>query len=122
LLAAIPSAESSSDFDPRLVRFIAVCILSAICLLHYFSSQLGLFLNKLLALYKALLLFSIFIAGMIASGKEGSGAHDWTTKYPPGHGNRGISSLAALVLVLYSYTGWENANYVSTLIVSTRSG
>jgi amino acid transporter len=113
LLAAIPTADSSKDFDARLVRLIAVAILTIICLMHYFSSKLGLFLNKILALFKALLLFSIFIAGMVAAKKQGSGTSDWTEKHGPGGKTNGVDSIAAFVLILYSYTGWENANYVS---------
>ncbi|KIW06544.1 uncharacterized protein PV09_02974 [Verruconis gallopava] len=113
LLASIPTANSSQDFDPRLIRFIAFSILTTICLLHYFSSKLGLFLNKVLALFKACLLLSIFIAGMVATRKPNSGTIDWSVKHGPKGKTNGADSIAAFVLILYSYTGWENANYVA---------
>jgi len=109
LLIALPQAGKTSDLDARLVRFIAIVILTVICLLHYFSGKLGRFMNKLLALFKGCLLFSVFVAGVKAAHKEGSGLKDFTQKHDSGSG---INSLAALVLILYSYQGWENANYV----------
>ena len=69
------------------------------------------FLNRVLALFKGLLLFSVFVAGVIASRKEGSGLSDF--RHILGK-HASVDSIAALVLILYAYQGWENANYVST--------
>jgi amino acid transporter len=109
LLAAEPSSRISSDLDSRLVRFIAIVSLAAACLLHYFSGRFGLFMNKLLAVFKILLLFTVFVAGVKASRTPDSGLKDFTQS----HGPKGRwDGLAALVSILYSYAGYENANYV----------
>jgi amino acid transporter len=116
LASALPDKTSTTDFDERLVRFIAIIILTTVCLLHYFSSKLGLFLNKAIALYKVLLLISVFIAGVIASRREGSGISDWYDKHGPNGNTKRADSLAASVLILYAYQGWENANYVCPIL------
>ncbi|OCL12989.1 amino acid transporter [Glonium stellatum] len=110
VLLAAQDGTNSMELDGRLVHFFAVTVVLAVCLLHYFSHRFGMFLNRVLALFKGLLLFSIFVAGVIASRKEGSGLSDF--RHVPGkHAN--VDSIAALVLILYSYQGWENANYVA---------
>ena len=109
LLASDSRYEKTSQLDDRLIRFIAIVVLSAVCLLHYFSNKFGLFLNKLFALFKTVLLFTVFVAGVKAARKEGSGFDDFTQS----HGMRNpADGLAAMVLIFYSYQGWENANYV----------
>jgi amino acid transporter len=94
-----------------MVNYIAISILIVVCLIHYFSSRMGLFLNKLLALYKVILLLVMAFAGIAARNKPGSGksASDWTSSRTVG---TGFNSVSALIYVIYSYTGWENANYV----------
>lgn len=100
-----------SDLDTRLVRFIAVAVLSVVCLLHYFSNRFGLFMNKLFAIFKTVLLLTVFIAGMKASTKDESGLADFGKT----HGKRSAGDgLSAMVLIFYAYQGWENANYVRT--------
>jgi len=64
------------------------------------------FLNKLFALYKIFLLIAFIVAGGIASLREGNGKDDWGSQ----PGNRDY--LGGLIYVMYSYRGWENANYV----------
>lgn len=110
VLAAATGVEKTSQFDKRLVNLIAVAILSVICLLHYFSSKMGLFLNRFLACYKVGLLSTVFIAGAAARHQHGSGLSDWhDTKSP----RSGFDTLSALIYIFYSYQGWENANYVA---------
>src|SRR5271155_3892822 len=58
IAASSPQIHQTVEFDRRLVAFIAVAVLTIICLLHYFSSGAGLFLNKILAYYKTALLFA----------------------------------------------------------------
>jgi amino acid transporter len=109
LLAANPTADRTTELDGRLISFVAVSILTVICLLHHFSQHMGLFLNRAFALYKIALLFVVFVAGVAARNKKPSGKSGFDTVYAGG--NKG-DSLAALVYILYSYQGWENANYV----------
>jgi amino acid transporter len=109
ILASDSNITRTTDLDSRLVRFIAIVVLSAVCILHYSSNRFGLFLNKLFALFKTILLLTVFIAGMKAIGKEGSGLADFYDNHGVRHPTDGLS---AMVLILYSYQGWENANYV----------
>lgn len=109
ILASDSSIARTTDLDSRLVRFIAIVVLSTVCLLHYSSNRFGLFLNKLFAIFKTILLFTVFVAGVKAAGKEGSGLADFYDNHGVRHPTDG---LAAMVLILYSYQGWENANYV----------
>lgn len=109
MLASNERYSKTTELDDRLIRFIAIVVLSAVCLLHYFSNRFGLFLNKLFAIFKTVLLFTVFVAGVKAASKDGSGLEHFTESH-------GISNpadgLAAMVLIFYSYQGWENANYV----------
>lgn len=110
LLAANPDTNSTTELDSRLINLVAVGILSIICLLHYFSRRLGLFLNTAFALFKVFLLAAVFIAGAMARHKNDSGMTDFKTKH---EGANGKDSLAAFIYIIYSYQGWENANYVA---------
>lgn len=112
LLAVDPDVAKSAQLDTRLVRFIAIAVLTVVCFLHYFSSRFGLFLNKLLALFKIILLFTVFVAAIIAREYEDSGRQDFN-EY---HGDQNaMNGIAAMVLIMYTYQGWENANYVSAV-------
>lgn len=83
----------------------------------YFSTKTGLFLNRIFAYYKVGLLASIFIAGTAARHHPGSGADDWN-RSRTGYSNS--RTLSALIYILYSYQGWENANYVGGEIKAER--
>jgi amino acid transporter len=112
MLAASPSTSMSTELDSRLIRFIAIVVLAFVCLLHYFSGRFGLFMNKLLAIFKVLLLTTVIIAGVNSSNKPGSGLKD----FKESHGKKNSADgLAAMVLILYAYSGYENANYVGQL-------
>lgn len=71
-------------------------------------------MNSAFASFKICLLLSVFIAGAIARNKNGSGLPDLNTKH---EGANGADSLAAFIYILYSYQGWENANYVNFLLL-----
>jgi hypothetical protein len=67
-------------------------------------------MNRLLAAFKVVLLFTVFVAGVKTAKKEGVGHEEFNAV----HGDRNsLDGLAAMVLILYAYQGWENANYVS---------
>lgn len=107
LLAAMPNVTDTTELDKRLISFVAICILTIACFVHYFSRNSGLLLNLLFAGYKTVLVIVFIIAGGVASSRIGAKT-DW--------GNHGATSqniIGALVYVIYSYQGWENANYVS---------
>ncbi|KAL6707409.1 hypothetical protein ACN47E_004188 [Coniothyrium glycines] len=107
LLAARPDITESSQLDPRLIRFVAVTVITLVCGIHWFSSRSGLFLNKLVAWYKTILLIVVFACGMKYADVHGS---EWTDSVDRGGVKDGM---AGMVLIFYSYQGWENANYVA---------
>jgi amino acid transporter len=109
LAASSVEVIRSTDFDKRLVNLLAIAILTIICFINYFSKDVGLFLNKLLAFYKVGLLFAIFVAGVLVRNKPGSGFRDWGDDLG---GGSAIDTLSAFIYILYSFQGWENANYV----------
>jgi amino acid transporter len=105
MIAALPTETKLEALDSKVVKLVAINIVSVVCLLHYFSHNLGRFLNKLLAIYKFCLLMAVIIAGFCASRVK-NGEFDRNVA------QNTKNQLGGLVLVLYSFTGWENANYV----------
>lgn len=99
LIAAMPGLDDSKELDPRLVRYLAISVVTLVCLIHWFSGRAGLFLNKLVAWYKTILLIVVFVAGMVYSGKHGSQWHD-----PVDRGSA-TDGMAGMVLIFYSYQG-----------------
>jgi amino acid transporter len=101
----------SPDKDPNgdLMRFIGIFALIIICLIQLFSSRAGRVLNRFLALVKITFLIVLFGFGCAYISKYGGQTH-FTEKI------QGITSFnyaQALLVVLYSYDGWENATFVS---------
>lgn len=103
LVAASPGLEDSTELDPRLVRYIAISVITFVCLIHWHSSRAGLFLNKLVAWYKIILLVVVFISGMVKSGGNKSKLSD------SGNGGSPTDGMAGMVLIFYSYQGGLNA-------------
>jgi hypothetical protein len=87
---------------------VAITIVTIVCFILYCSSNFGLYINKAFALYKVLLLSMLIIAGTVIAVREKSpGRRDWDDERP------GSPNIAlAMVIVLFAYQGWENANYV----------
>jgi amino acid transporter len=108
MIAASPTETRLEALDSKVVRLVAINIVSVVCLLHYFSHNLGRFLNKLLAIYKFCLLLAVMIAGFCATRANNDGFDRDVPQNPK-------NQLGGIVLVLYSFTGWENANYVCRL-------
>jgi amino acid transporter len=100
--------QNGAALDESVVRFIAVTIVSMACLLSYFSSRVGRSLNQLFAMVKILLLVSVIGLGVYTLE---------TSQSPQKRATEDRKSYqnvpAALLLVLYSFQGWENATYVS---------
>jgi amino acid transporter len=113
LLTAQPDITDTTQLDKRLISFVAICVLTVVSFIHYFSRNLGLLLNRFFAIYKIVLLFIFVICGCIAIDRPGNGLSDWGNQ-PIQHTN----VLAAMIHIIYSYQGWENANYVREIILS----
>ncbi|ORY06761.1 amino acid permease-domain-containing protein [Clohesyomyces aquaticus] len=110
MVSAHTEVLQTKDLDSRLVRFIAISVLTVVCLLHYFSGRAGMFLNKVLFWYKTLLLIVIFAAGIHYTKTNGS---QWDNYNDLKERGTSLDSLAAMVSIFYAYQGWENANYVT---------
>jgi amino acid transporter len=80
--------------------------LTFFCLLHYFSGRVGRALNQILAFIKTVMLFIVFIAGIVRAG--GHFKADWSLEPSAGPS----SSATAFLLILFSFSGWENATFV----------
>lgn len=100
------------------MRFIGVTILSVICLAQFFSPSWGRKLNKFLAVVKICFLIGVIIVALTAlsnniediEGNDVPRAQDWLTW----HGSPSKVQFAkALLAVLFSFEGWENATFVS---------
>ncbi|KAI9709365.1 MAG: hypothetical protein M1820_003485 [Bogoriella megaspora] len=120
VLVAYQHTEPAVDpkFDPALVRTLAISIVTLICFLHYTWNRLGLFLNKAFALYKIMLCLVVFVAGVRAWNNDSlrMAGEKFGESYP---GN--TNALSALIVIFYSYEGWENATYVAGEIAALRA-
>ena len=95
--------------NPQALRFIAVVALSFFCLLHYFSGRVGRDLNQVLAFIKIIMLLIFFITGCVRA------AHHFTPDWKRNPNQDVSSSATAYLYILFSFSGWENATYASTL-------
>ena len=104
-----------SDIPDGLVRFTAVVVQSVVCLLLYFARRLCFVFNSTFALYKIILLLFIFIVGMVNCRGPDSGLHNFDEKHS---GYKGADALNAMLAIIYSYEGWDGANYVMSAFPS----
>ena len=98
-----------SEISDGLVRYTAVVVQTVVCLLLYFARRLCFVFNSAFAVYKIILLVFIFIVGMINSRGPNSGLTDFNEKHP---GYTSEDALNAMLAVIYSFEGWDGANYV----------
>ncbi|KAL2822905.1 amino acid permease-domain-containing protein [Aspergillus granulosus] len=104
--------------DVWFTKFFACVIVVGICAVHYRFVNIGIAANNILAAYKVLFLGILVIAGFIETCRQGAhgqlpGLGDYTMTY----GSPSPTNIALAILqVLYSYQGWENANYVTSEI------
>jgi hypothetical protein len=93
-------------------------------MIHSFAPKLGIWLGNALGAFKLVLLSLVVFTGFAAlnGNMVGEKPHNFSTFHGPGDvaapstgGNSAAAAAYALALlqVLYSYAGWENANYVS---------
>ncbi|KAK0621216.1 amino acid permease-domain-containing protein [Bombardia bombarda] len=119
---------ATDNQDPQsgswLNRGIAVAAISFVCLIHAFTPRLGIWLSNGLGAFKLVLLSLVVCTGFAAlSGKMVHvSPKNFSSFSGPGNANDGTETSAgttagyalALSQVLYSFSGWENANYVLT--------
>ncbi|KAL3436106.1 amino acid permease-domain-containing protein [Aspergillus tetrazonus] len=104
--------------DVWFTKFFACVIVVGICAVHYRLVNIGIWANDCLAVYKVLFLLVLVLAGFLETCRQGAdggllGLGDYATT----HGSPSPTNVALAILqVLYSYQGWENANYVTSEI------
>ncbi|KAK3322578.1 amino acid permease-domain-containing protein [Apodospora peruviana] len=107
-------------------RGIAIAALTVVCLIHAFLPRLGIWLSNGLGAFKLILLTLVVCTGWAAldgrmvrespknfssfNGPDIVGDND--DSMDPTRSTAGYA--LALLQVMYSYSGWENANYVLT--------
>ncbi|KAI8716964.1 hypothetical protein NCS52_00991200 [Fusarium sp. LHS14.1] len=119
--------EISKGINKDLIRFIGIVALSIICLLQYFSPGFGRGMNKTLAVIKLAFMVALFSVGIAATRRKivVDGSEDWRAKdWRVWHGDNGkrsgLTFAKALLLVLFSFQGWENATFVAGEIPANR--
>ncbi|ODV89810.1 hypothetical protein CANCADRAFT_27600 [Tortispora caseinolytica NRRL Y-17796] len=110
LLFALGSQEPS-DWNSRL---IALAVLTLVCLLHAFKPAWGTRLGDILGVVKIGVLVLIIAGGIAALRmKDLPGLQNFEHFFAnDGFGGSLYDYSVALLNIIYSYKGWENANYV----------
>ncbi|AEO56501.1 hypothetical protein MYCTH_2090611 [Thermothelomyces thermophilus ATCC 42464] len=105
--------------DGWVPRLIAVACITLVVLLHALLPRWGLRLTNALGIFKVLVLLLIVFSGFaaLAGYRLVPDPHNfddfWAIEKGDGYGGGGAYAYAtALLQVVYSYKGWENANYV----------
>jgi amino acid transporter len=97
--------------EPRIsggICFAALVTLGFFCLIHLFSVRLGRRINKIFIALKLLFLTILFVAGLNKIRKEGAKSYD----NPVPHADTATRYAKAILLIFYSFDGWENACFV----------
>lgn len=105
--------------DGWVPRLIAVLCVTLVVLLHATAPRWGLRLTNALGFFKVVVLLLIVVSGFAALAgyrlvPDPRNFDDfWRVEKGDGYGRGGAYAYAtALLQVVYSYKGWENANYV----------
>ncbi|KAH8878577.1 amino acid transporter [Thozetella sp. PMI_491] len=128
----IKAATGEPQAGSWLNRGIAVAAVTVVCLIHALLPRFGIWISNGLGVFKLVLLLLVVFTGFAAlagrtvvpvpsnfSSFDGAGSANGsgnTTLSPdmPGPANTAAGYSLALLQVLYTYSGWENANYVLT--------
>ncbi|KAK4039914.1 amino acid permease-domain-containing protein [Parachaetomium inaequale] len=117
------TGDEAHDGD-WLNRGIAIAAITVVCLIHAFAPRWGIWLSNGFGAFKLVLLSLLVCTGFAAlAGRTAaprpdnfSSFHGPGSSRPLGAQPKGAAGgyAIALLQVLYSYSGWENANYVLT--------
>ncbi|KAF5233636.1 hypothetical protein FAUST_8072 [Fusarium austroamericanum] len=101
------------NFNSHIMRFIGVLCLFFICLLQFFSPRSGRLVNLLTASGKVLMLIGIIAVGSIAVSRVETPTN-WNENHEVEKSSSykaGVSLAKALLTVIFSFEGWENATF-----------
>ncbi|KAK2026409.1 hypothetical protein LX32DRAFT_21698 [Colletotrichum zoysiae] len=120
----IHDKDTTEHFSPNerhLLRFIGIVALTTLCMVQYLSPKSGRHLNTLWAVVKI-----GFVVGLILTGAVKDGDRDTITEraaeWKGSDGNdfrHAFVWAKALLAVLFSFEGWENATFVSLALLLT---
>ena len=104
-LIAVDQKNLNDDYvNGDALRLIAICMISLICLMLYFSTAKSQLMNKITAALKLLLLCSIVIAEGVYIRKHGT-ASDFSGPLKPLEGKSNWTR--TFLTILFSFHGWE---------------
>ena len=110
-----PKAIRAEDLQRDLVAYLAISVLTLVCFIHFFfSPRISLFLNRCFAWFKIAFLIAIIVAGIHAGFRPNSG-RDENWGWHGGDRPPLLDVFSAIIFIIYSYTGWQTAFYVSSL-------
>lgn len=119
ILYAAAGGDGASSQDGWPARAIGIAVITFAVSLHAFLPRWGLRLVNALGIFKvAILLFIVFSGFAALAGRRlVPDPHNFDNAFAieegDGYGNGGAYGYAtALLRIVYSYKGWENANYV----------
>ena len=125
----LKAATGSSQDGTWLNRGIAVGTLTSVCLIHAFAPRPGIWISNVLGCFKLVLLLLVVCTGFAAlAGRSASPTpNNFSSFHGPGTAGGAYAGQAgqaagyaiALLQVGYAYSGWENANYVRHLRLSS---
>lgn len=119
-----PTSNPSSEIEETTTKEPNSHSVAVVCLIHAFTPKLGIWLSNGLGCFKLVLLLLVVFTGFAAlAGKTVvPSPNNFSSFHGPGTATVGgpETSMAgeaagyalALLQVGYSYSGWENANYV----------
>ncbi|RCI11125.1 hypothetical protein L249_7286 [Ophiocordyceps polyrhachis-furcata BCC 54312] len=108
-------ASSGSTSDGWQARSIAIAVVTFAVCLHSIFPKGGVRLINLLGVCKVVVLIFIICAGFaaLAGHRRVPDPHNFDHAFTPTHGGGGAYEYSkALLMVIYSYSGWEGATYV----------
>ena len=108
-LVAVRPEETTPQMD--VLRLIAVVALSILCLIHYWSSKAGRRLNRWIAVLKLMFLVIVLIAGAVRTHFWKFEGNGFVECAPVDHS--AVDAAKAMLLVIFSFEGWENATFVA---------
>ncbi|KAH7361874.1 high-affinity methionine permease [Plectosphaerella cucumerina] len=112
-------ASGRDTADDWAARGIAIACATFATFIHAFAPKTGIRLFNVLGIFKVVVLLFIVFSGFaaLAGHRKDPNPHNFDNAFKieegNGYGNGGAYGYAtALLRVIYSYKGWENANYV----------
>lgn len=108
------SLAGAKNVNPWIERGIGVAVNTIICLLHAWSAKWGLRINNTMSCIKIIMLIFVCLTGLIAAAGGISGVTPTNAFSNAFEGTvmSGNEYAAAMLKVLYAYSGWNNATYI----------